>query len=66
MKKYFINAKTHKIHIDGYCPHSKIKPYNTIYFNTEDEAVAYDGRAAGLCIVCAKRRLREETGTGGI
>ena len=51
-KKYFYNTETHRLHILGYCRESKIKPYNAIYFDTYDEALAYDDRAVDLCKLC--------------
>ena len=48
-KKYFYNEKTHRLHIWGYCRESKTKPYDIRFFDTYDEALAYDGRAVGLC-----------------
>ncbi len=54
-KKFVYNTKTHRLHIVGYCPHAS-GGYNMIYFNTEDEALAYDGRAVGLCKLCQKKR----------
>ena len=51
-KRYFYNAKTHKLHIYGYCHHSKCLPYDVKFFDTYDEALAYDGRAVGLCKLC--------------
>ena len=54
-KKYFYNAKTHRLHIWGYCRESKPKPYDIRYFDTYDEALAYDGRAVGLCKLCQNK-----------
>lgn len=57
MQKTFVyNTKTHRLHIVGYCPHAKGGGDRTIYFSTEDEALAYDGRAVGLCKLCQKKR----------
>jgi len=54
-KKYFYNMKTHKLHIRGYCRESKTLPFNMKFFNTYDEALAFDGRAVGLCKNCQKK-----------
>jgi len=54
-KKYFYNNRTHKLHINGYCRESKRLPYDTVFFNTYDEALAYDARAVGLCKLCQKK-----------
>lgn len=56
--KYFYNESTHRLHINGYCRESKIRPYNIRFFETEDEALAYDGRAVGVCKNCLKMRER--------
>lgn len=48
-KKYFYNMKTHRLHIRGCCRESKALPFNTKLFDTYDEALAFDGRAVGLC-----------------
>lgn len=55
-KKYVYNKATHCLHIVGYCPWASGGCDNMIYFNTEDEALAYDGRAVGLCKRCQKKR----------
>lgn len=57
--KYLYNLDTGKLHIVGYCPASKIKPYNIKYFNTEDDALAYDGRAVSMCKICMRKREQE-------
>lgn len=41
--KYLYNRSTGKLHIVGYCPASKLQPDKCKYFDTEDEALAYDG-----------------------
>ena len=56
MKDTFLyNAKAHTLHIKGYCRFTK---GHTDYlpFSTEDEALAYDGRAVGMCKLCSKKR----------
>ena len=62
MKQYFYNEITHRLHIKGYCKESKILPYHVRWFDTYDEALAFDGRCVGLCRSCAKHenKLRKE------
>lgn len=60
-KKYFYNIKTHRLHIYGYCRESKMLPYNVRFFETENEALAFDGRAVGLCKICQKKREQKES-----
>lgn len=60
MKKYFLNTKTHRLHIYGYCKETKPLPCHVEFFDTEDEALAYDGRALGLCKICQKKRELKE------
>lgn len=55
-KQFFLNMKTGKLHIAGYCRESKIKPYDIQYFDSEDEALAVMGRAMSVCKVCSKKR----------
>ena len=59
-KKYFYNSKTHRLHILGYCRESNKKPYDVRYFDTYDEALAYDGRAVGLCKLCQKKEKKRK------
>jgi len=57
MKETFLyNAKTRTLHIKGYCPHTKGINTGFIQFQTEDEALAYDGRAVGMCKICQRKR----------
>lgn len=62
--RYFYNEDTHRLHIDSYCKVSKSYPCRVRFFDTYDEALAYDGRAVSLCKNCAKKeneiRMREE------
>ena len=62
MKQYYYNERTHRLHIKGYCKESKILPYHVRWFDTYDEALAFDGRCVGLCRSCAKHenKLRKE------
>jgi len=54
--KYLYNEKTRKLHIKGLCWHTKIGIYKGKEFSSESEALAYDGRAVGLCKLCEKER----------
>ena len=61
-KLYIYNTNTHTLHIEGCCPHAlrtAAKLPNIMYFNSEDEALAYDGRAVGLCKLCQKKREKQ-------
>ena len=40
---YFYNLDTGALHIEGYCPHSKIRPNHSKRFETEDEAYNFAG-----------------------
>ena len=57
-KKYIYNKTTGTLHIEGYCHHGKIINKDPRYaiFKTEDEALAYDGRAVRMCKICQKQR----------
>ncbi len=59
MDIYFYNVKTHRLHIKGLCKESKMLPYNTVFFSSENEALAFDGRAVGLCKLCDKKREKK-------
>ena len=59
-KKYFYNNRTHRLHINGYCRESKKLPFDTIFFNTYDEALAYDTRAVGMCKLCQKKENQKK------
>lgn len=57
MKKYVLNPKTGKLHIAGYCPHSKSTANGYLLFDTEDEARSYGSPCAvGMCKICLKKR----------
>lgn len=59
MKPYIYNMKTHTLHIEGFCAHTfKGMHYGKIYkiFKTEDEAIAFDGRAVSMCKLCQAKR----------
>ena len=56
-EKYLYNPKRHTLHINGYCVQTKRgHPDYYIPFDTENDAVAYDGRAVGMCKLCQKAR----------
>ena len=61
--KFIYNTKTHTLHIVGYCTYANKSPSDThlICFDTEDEALAYDGRRVGLCKLCQKKREKLQT-----
>lgn len=59
-KKYFYNARTRRLHIKGCCQFSKSPPYNTVFFETYDEALAYDGQSVGLCAICKKNENKKK------
>lgn len=54
---YRYNKKTHTLHIYGYCPYSDNPGY--MKFKTEDEALAFDGRAVSMCKNCQRKRDKE-------
>ena len=54
-RKYIYNPKTNCLHIEGCCCHAKPRP-EYIIFNSENEAVEYDGRAVKVCKICQKNR----------
>lgn len=55
-EKFIYNRDTNKLHIEGYCCHTKRLLTNKIEFNNENDALAYDGRAVSLCKLCQKER----------
>jgi len=59
MNKYIYNPNTNKLHIKGLCCHTKGKCMDYIEFDTEDEALAYDGRAVSMCKICQRKRERK-------
>lgn len=61
IKPYIYNIKTHTLHIEGFCTHTfKGMHYGNDYksFKTEDEVIAFDGRAVGMCKLCQIERDR--------
>ena len=53
---FLYNPKRHTLHIKGYCQHTKGSCAEYSVFETEDEALAYDGRAVSMCKLCQKKR----------
>ena len=51
-EEYVYNPKTDTLHIRGYCWHTRGFCADYIVFATEDEALAYDDRAVGMCKLC--------------
>ncbi len=58
-EKFLYNPKTNKLHIKGYCQHTKGLCADYIAFDTENEAIAYDGRAVGMCKLCQNKREKK-------
>lgn len=58
-EKFLYNPKTHTLHITGYCPHAKVSRKEYIPFDSENAALAYDGRAVGMCKLCQKTREKK-------
>ncbi len=61
-ERFLYNPKTNKLHIVGYCQHANPKRTDYLAFDTENEALAYDGRAVGFCKLCQKKREQYERG----
>lgn len=57
-EQFMYNEKTHRLHIRGYCMHTRGTCTGFRSFDSEDEALAYDGRAVGMCKICQKERER--------
>ena len=56
MEEYLYNPKTNTLHIRGYCQHTKGHCQGYMHFNSENAALAYGGRAVGVCKLCQRRR----------
>lgn len=54
--KYAYNEKRNTLHIIGLCCHTKPNPVGMKLFITENDALAYGGRAVGMCKICQKKR----------
>ena len=51
--RYFvINAKTHIMHIHGFCQQTKPRSVPIRLFDSQEELIAYAGRPLTLCRVC--------------
>ena len=61
MGKYIYNKKTGKLHIKEYCRYTKYSLTHYKEFNTEAEALAYDGRAVSLCKECESEREKRKS-----
>ena len=60
MKEVFLyNPKRHTLHIKGYCHHTKGLYNEYLAFETENEVIAYDGRAVGMCKLCQNKREKK-------
>ncbi len=58
--EYIYNTETRTLHIKGYCRHTKgVLSDHYLHFASEHEALAYDGRAVGLCKLCEKTRIEK-------
>ncbi len=56
---YIYNLKKHTLHIEGFCPQTFVGMHlgdDYKCFSTEDEALAFDGRAVGMCKNCLRER----------
>lgn len=53
--RFLYNKKSRRLHIEGYCPHS-VGNTGYIVFDSEDEALAFDGRAVSMCRLCQNKR----------
>ena len=62
-KNVLFNPRTHAIHFQGCCYHSKRIDSSWLCFETEDEVLAYDGRGARVCKLCQTKR--DEVMKGG-
>ena len=58
--KYLYNKKTRTLHIKGFCHHTKGLNSDYLPFDTESEALAYDGRAVSLCKLCEREREKRK------
>ena len=56
MSKYLYNKDTGKLHIKGYCRYTKYALTHFEEFDTESEALAFDGRAVSMCKECERKR----------
>lgn len=54
--RYIYNPRTKTLHIENYCHVTANGYWGYLSFESEAEALAYDGRAVGLCKLCEKKR----------
>lgn len=57
--RYIYNVSTHILHIEGLCSQTSIGMHygeNYKCFESEDEALAFDGRAVSMCKNCQQKR----------
>lgn len=54
-KKYFYNPRTHTLHVMGFCSISKAIPFDAIFFEDYNDALAHEGLAVGMCKNCQKK-----------
>lgn len=55
---FLYNTNTRTLHIEGYCQHASTR-MGYLIFASEDDALAYDGRAVGMCKLCMKKREKD-------
>ena len=56
MKKYILNKNTGTLHIENYCVHAKKSLFNSVAFETEQEAMQHEGRHVKWCKLCEKKK----------
>ena len=55
--KFLYNPRRHTLHVKGYCIQTQNGyPDYYISFDTENEALAYDGRSVGWCKICLRKK----------
>lgn len=59
MAEYLYNERTGTLHIRGFCKDSKGNCPNMKPFNSEKDALAYDGRGVRMCKICEKKRASQ-------
>ena len=62
MKGQFVyNPKTGTLHIKDYCHHTKGICSGYLFFDSENEVLAYDGRSIRMCKICQNKREEYHT-----
>lgn len=56
MLVYLLNLSTGKLHIKGGCYNSSIVIYDSMEFDTEDDARRYAGNSLSWCKICERKR----------